>query len=1104
MKIILNGKELIAKEGSTILEVAQENGYKIPTLCHDEELKPFGSCWVCAVKVEGRRGFVTSCGTTISEGMKIDTESDNVKSARKMALELLLSDHFADCEAPCKIACPADVDVQSYVSLIANGQNHEAVRVIKDKLPMPLSIGRVCPAFCEEECRRQVVDESIAIRQLKRYCADQDLNDYWNYVPEKKEAKGKKVAIIGGGPSGLSCGYYLSTEGYEVKVFESMPKAGGWLRYGIPEYRLPKAILDQEIELMCSNGMVIDYNVKIGRDISFKEIKDSYDAVYLAIGAQDAVPMAVKGNDLKGCYLGVDFLRDYALGKAPELGKKVAVVGGGNTAIDCVRTATRLGAKATIIYRRAKAQMPAEDFEIEAAENEGVEFRLLTNPVEYLGDSGQLTHIKLEKMKLGQADSSGRRRPEPTGEFEVLEFDSVIAAISQKPNIDFLKGEANYVGGAELPFTRWNTLETPEHTMYTGLGNVFAGGDFRRGPATAVEAIGDGNTAGESIAKFLQEIPFEKPKYIFDSKMAKRVSELEKEIYGDYEKIDRAVMGEIEVEQAKTTFDEVEVGFTEEQAKTEAERCLECGCQVNSTCVLRSYASEYEVDQNIFGGAKNQHPIDDSHPFILRDSNKCINCGRCIRTCSEIQGAGVLGYIYRGFSTYVAPEFGESLTLTSCESCGKCIAVCPTGALLPKNINYKDNPLENNKIIQSCGMCGTGCDIVVDVHSSKIINIATPSETNRELLPLEYDENLSFNKRNLCYKGRFGWQALTTVVDNPLIKVADGFDEIEFMEIHNHIGPMLKDGFQIHVSANLSIEELLVASEVAKTKRQPITLLEEVDAFHIDILQHADSVVDKEKLESAENYIVVGEISQTLRTLIRLEQRKGKKLTLIDYPEIDFCKLADENLCCLEALGEYNIEKTIFVYNINNITVETAQKLWNIVTNIADFGEGSYIYPTSYWNNLRAIPFLETDLTKEDKAVDIYFGDLPKDYKKVKPTILISDVFNPEMDIDIFIPKASFLEIDAIALADDLRVKIFNKTNNSMKADLLVSMFAQMGFLPISMAEMANWTNRADDFIQSIELSDFDIKSLINNPVQEKPKVTTYRDDIVKQLKQSK
>ncbi|MDY0338101.1 MAG: FAD-dependent oxidoreductase, partial [Candidatus Cloacimonadaceae bacterium] len=345
MVVVLNGKTIEAPEDITILELAQREGIRIPTLCHDEELKPYGSCWVCAVKVEGRRGFVTSCGTKLSPGMVITTDSEEIHNARKMALELLISNHYADCEAPCKIACPDQVDIQSYVSLIANGKYHEAVKVIKDTLPMPLSIGRVCPAFCEVECRRQIVDEPIAIRQLKRYAADEDLQDFWQYTPERSEDTGKKIAIIGGGPSGLTCGYYLSFDGFEVDLFEAEEACGGWLRYGIPEYRLPKEILDAEIALMQSGGMKIHCGKALGKDLNLQDLSRDYDAVYLALGAQNAVPMPVPGSDLKGCYLGVDFLKAHAKGHSPEIGKKVAIVGGGNTAIDCARTCIRLGAE---------------------------------------------------------------------------------------------------------------------------------------------------------------------------------------------------------------------------------------------------------------------------------------------------------------------------------------------------------------------------------------------------------------------------------------------------------------------------------------------------------------------------------------------------------------------------------------------------------------------------------------------------------------------------------------------------------------------------------------------------------------------------------------
>lgn len=1095
IKIKLNNKEVLAPEGATILDVARKEGYEIPTLCHDEELKPYGSCWVCAVKVEGRRGFVTSCGTTISEGMVIDTEGDQVKQARKMALELLLSDHYADCEAPCKNACPAKIDVQSYISLIANKQYHEAVKIIKEQLPMPLSIGRVCPAFCEEECRRQVIDESIAIRQLKRFAADYDAQDYWTYVPERQENKNKKIAIIGGGPSGLTCGYYLSNQGYEVKVFEAMPKAGGWLRYGIPEYRLPKAILDAEIEIMCANGMEIQCNVQVGKDITFTEIRRDYDAVYIANGASEAVAMPIPGSNLKACYLGVDFLKDCALGNAPELGKKVAVIGGGNTAIDCVRTARRLGVEATIVYRRAKEQMPAETFEIEAAEKEGVEFRLLTNPVEYFGEDGRLKSIKLEKMILGQPDASGRRSPQATGQYEIIEFDSVIAAISQKPQLDFMLGEDNFIDGKELPFTRWNTLNSSEKTMYTGLGNVFAGGDVRRGPATAVEAIADGKIASQTIDKYLQGQNIQSNKYVFNSVKAHKIEDIRKELYADIAEIPRAKMPEIDIAQAKTSFKEVETGFSEEVAIAEAKRCLECGCQVNETCALRKYASEYDVSQDIFIGSKNEHPIDDSHEFILRDANKCVNCGRCVRTCAEIQGAGVLGYIFRGFKTLVAPEFGESLNNTSCEACGKCIAVCPTGALLPKNLNYKQNPLENRKIIQSCGMCGSGCDILVDVHSDRVTNIASPAETPEEFLPMKYDIEESFNGRNLCYKGRFAWQKIDSKPVSPLRKVAGKWQDITYSQLQELLKKELKAGFNTILSPNLTLEEMLLGQELANHQKQAYSFLQNLDPFHQKLLKKTYTMVDKAKLAQAENYIVVGEISQTLRTLLRLEQRKGKSLTLVEYPQVDFVKFADYKYNDIYDLDGKVKEKTIFIYNIDNIGLEKAIVIYQLALLLADFNKSSFIYPTSKWNNLRSLAFFKSNTINSKGNSDIYYGDLPHDFQKERFTILISDSFDKSLDIDLFIPKPSYLEIEGLSLADDLRVKVFSNPKGSVLQDLLINSLVGADLLPIGMAEVVNWNNRADDFLQKIELDD---QLVLDMTRQEVSKVITFRDKKIK------
>ncbi|MEA1972025.1 MAG: FAD-dependent oxidoreductase [Candidatus Cloacimonadota bacterium] len=1080
IKIKLNGKEFETTNDKTILDVANDNGIKIPTLCHDEELNPYGSCWVCAVKVKGRRGFVTSCGTKAMDGMEVETNSDDVLGARKMALELLLSDHYADCEAPCKTACPADIDIQSYLAYIANGQHQEAVRVIKDKLPMPLSIGRVCPAFCEDECRRQIVDESIAIRQLKRHAADADLASDWSYIPKKEEKKDKKVAIIGGGPSGLSCGFYLSTKGYEVKVFERSPEAGGWLMYGIPEYRLPKDILRKEIELMCANGMEIETNVDIGVDISLSQIQKDYDAVYLALGAQNAVPMRVKGSELKGSFLGVDFLKDIALGNKVDIGKKIAIIGGGNTAIDCARTSVRLGAEVTVIYRRTEKEMPAEEFEIEASYEEGIKFHFLTNPVEYFGKDGRINKIKLEKMELGEPDASGRRRPNPTGEFFEGNFDSVIAAISQKPDVDFLAEDENKIDGKSIKLTRWNTAEIDEDTMYTGMKNIFAGGDFQRGAATAVEAIGDAKIAADQIHKYLQGEDISKKPFIFKSVKADKVGDVSVEEYEIYEKIEKFKMPELDADIRKNNFEEVETGFAENDAKSEANRCLECGCQVGNNCALRDYSTEYEIDITPFKGAENKHPIDDSHPFILRDANKCIDCGRCIRTCAEIQGPGVLGYIYRGFDTYVAPDFGKDLALTTCESCGKCIEVCPVGALLERNADYKLSPQIGTETVQNCGICATGCSINVHSQLDKITFIDIPEEQG-------------FNKRNVCFKGKFGWQAIET---NKLEELT--FDD-KLIEIEK-AGEIIKEEIgkakskAIFVSPAISNEEMLLMQEVGKKIGAKVVSQNFKSTFEDELLVNKIYSKDYSEIDDAENIVIVGDISQTARTLARTAQRNGAKLITISTSEVSLYDLSDIHFCdddyskvldCLKihnTAGEEKCDcdcschshnetdddslspKTIFLYNSNNIAETVMHKVWSVANKLCDFEKGSGVIAGSDWNNLngfRLCGFEQAEITNTDFGM--YYGEA---IGKSKFSVGINCIADEIEGADLLIPAPNYFEMKGTAITDDYKLKQFNNVKDCVKFDRILSIMFKAGLISEEQKSTNYWLENIGDSLE--------------------------------------
>jgi len=955
MHILLNHKEVPCKDGQSILEVARENGISIPTLCHEPELNAYGSCWVCSVKIEGMKGFVTSCGTKVREGMSVITDSPEVKKARKTALELLLSDHYADCEAPCKIACPDHVDIQTYVSLIANGKFAEAVEVIKNNLPLPLSVGRVCPAFCEMECRRTLVDDPVAIRQLKRCAGDLEVDSDWYFVHDKKEVNGKKVAIIGAGPAGLTAGYFLSTEGYDVEIFESAPQAGGWLRYGIPEYRLPKAILDREIEIMCKNGMKIHYNTEMGKDIFLSNLSKEYDAVFIGIGAQLASPMRAKNADIEGCLLGVDYLRAVAMDQAPDIGKKVAIVGAGDVAIDCARTALRSGADVTLLYRRTRKEMPAEKYEVDSAEEEGVKLQFLVNPIEMIDKNGKLDTVVIEKMKLGEPDDSGRRRPEPTGETYTEHFDSIIAAISQKIDVAWHEDERNKVEH-ELELSKWNTAEADENTMHWNA-NVFAGGDFRLGPATAIEAVADGKNAAISIDHFLKGEMMVIPSK-FNSRKSDKIKDMDPEEFAEIPRKDRLKARELSIKDRELNHKEVEETFTQEDSADEAARCLECGCMVNTSCLLREYSTEYEADQDNFSGELTKHPIDETHPFILRDANKCINCGRCIRICAEVQGPAVLGYIYRGFASVVGPEFGEKLEDTVCTTCGKCIEVCPTGALLPKTKNYKVNPSYFTSRDTRCTECGVAC--YVSIH-----------EEGESVLRVDAQENNDYNGLDICYKGRFEWQNLD------LQFASDSLQEV-----------LVPNGTIMNISPAMSNDMIEEALVYAKDKGLEVVSCE----LKADPGDDRNEIANMADLSTAENVVIVGALNQMLKAKARIAQLNGARLIVVDNPEDRFNRFADESYAKIDQLKIENTDsKTVFMYNRESALVETKKAIWDLLDKMPK----AKVWVNSGHLNTRGLLSFNIPTVEELEAENvIIFGATPDNVEAKKIYRLPLNPFN--------------------------------------------------------------------------------------------------------------
>jgi len=664
IEFTIDGRPVSAAPGQTILEAARAHGIEIPSLCREQRVSRTTSCFVCVVKDCKTGRFLPSCSACPAPGQAVESNTDEVREMRRTALNLLLSEHSGDCEAPCVLACPAHAAVEEYVRAGRQGDFLKALTIIKKRIPLPMTIGRVCPRFCEKDCRRNVYGKPVAINEFKRLAADLH---YDTYMEELPAGTGKKAAVVGAGPAGLSAAYYLRLAGVAVTVFDAMPKAGGMTRYGIPEYRLPKkAVLDRELAHFEKLGVTFEFNRTLGKDLQLDVLKKEFDAVVIAIGCWKSSGLRCPGEEL--AVSGIDFLRHVAENDnvAPNPGRTI-VVGGGNTAMDCVRTSVRLGSPAVrCFYRRTEAEMPAEKIEIAESREEGVSFEFLVAPVKLEKRDGSLI-LTCRRMKLGEPDASGRRKPVeiPGSDFETA-ADTVIAAIGQSTRAP-----------EGLPVNRFGYLENEAPSP-----GLYAAGDCVSGAATVVEGVASGRRAAVAVCRDLLGIEEEPEPKIFVSRGSWQELRRDDLVFlrNDVSERDREKLDLISLEKRKTTFEEVTKTMPRERVMAEGKRCIECSCTDKKNCKLRQHADEYGCDPEAFAGGKQMLSYDTRHPLIIQDRGKCIKCGTCVKICREVVGKSLLALKKRGFSTCVETAFNAGFP-ESCSDCGSCVEACPTGAL---------------------------------------------------------------------------------------------------------------------------------------------------------------------------------------------------------------------------------------------------------------------------------------------------------------------------------------------------------------------------------------------------------------------------------------
>ena len=707
VKVTINGRELGAREGETVLQVARREGIHIPALCHQEGMDAWGACRLCLVEVEGLDKLQAACTTWVAEGMAVKTDTARVRARRESYLKMYLSDHNSYCEAPCSHACPTHIDVPAYMAALAGGDAAGAATIVREELPFPGILGRVCPRYCEPVCRRGDVDEPIAICALHRAAADHSDTLLVPGMPT-----GKRVAVIGAGPAGLAAAWYLTERGNQVTIYDANERPGGTLRYSIPEFRLPEKVVDKELEPLWEAGVRFVGESELGYEVDPDGLFDAgFDAVIISVGTWEEPKHLLPGDE--AAVDGMDILRRAREGRAVKFTQKVAVIGDGITALDVARTARRRGAKEVVVISPHEAgTIPAGARDLAAALEEGVRFEFGALAKKVKARSGNAQGVECVRVTT----EKGQTKEVRGSRFDVAAT-TVVLATGYAPR---LGDSADY-----LPLSEGARLLANYYTGRTPEDGVFAAGDAITGAHSVIHAVAAGKRAGLSVDAWLRGVDLEELEdslAIFAARpYLEQLSELERlgelgarlaerspvwlQMGVSAEAAARATMPKVgKLKRLSDGDAEVEKGYSLAAARSEAMRCLQCECPSLGTCDLQRLGVEYGVTDNelvVKGGLVRQVEPQYEHPFIRRDMDRCIACGRCVRVCRDVAGPACYDFTGRGFRINVDTPYGEALQLADCISCGRCVTVCPTGAL-----TFNQRELASFRVDESrCIMC---------------------------------------------------------------------------------------------------------------------------------------------------------------------------------------------------------------------------------------------------------------------------------------------------------------------------------------------------------------------------------------------------------------